>query len=131
MAESLTGAASAPWVTNPKLAKLMSKIKTLVFIVIGSLIHFGLMVKVIVDRLSCDAQPYCVSLINKIGGAVLAFPLGLITAPLHYFGVDVGLIRFLGGGIFVLYFINSILAVTLAWIVFSRLLVRWQKRSKP
>lgn len=78
------------------------------------------MLKVISDRLTCDVQPHCVSLINKIAGAILAFPLGTMVSVLYYFDVSVDVMAFFGGWIFVLYFINSVMAVALFWAVLIR-----------
>jgi hypothetical protein len=108
----------------------MSKIKTLSLIFIGSVIHFCLMLKVIADRLTCDVQPHCVSLINKIGGVILAFPLGWVGSALDYFSVNMNSRGAIGEVLFFSYFIiNPILAVVLFWLLLIRPLVRWKKEK--
>jgi hypothetical protein len=108
----------------------MSKIKKFVLILICGIFHFCLMFKVIADRLTCDIQPHCVSEFNRIAGDVLSFPLGLVVWIVHQFdaSIDVfGLIE----NLFVFYFINSILAVTLIWMVLVRPLVRMRTKFVP
>jgi hypothetical protein len=103
--------------------RAMSKIKTLALILIAGFIHFCLMYKVIVDRLTCDVQPNCVSALNMFAGAVLSFPLGLVAWIVHQFDANIDVFGFIEN-LFVFYFINSILAVTLIWMVIVKPLVR-------
>ena len=95
----------------------MPRIKILAFIAIGALVHFGLLLAVIFSRLDCGIQPRCVSRINMLAGDILAFPVNLFSRALYSHGVG------LGGWYFILMFVNSILAVTLIWFVFIRLLI--------
>ena len=92
----------------------MSKIKLFAFVLIGALVHFGLLMAVIVSRLDCGIQPNCVSRINMMAGAALAFPINLFTWIFYPHGAG------LGSWYFILMFINSLLAVTLIWFVLIR-----------
>ncbi|WP_157510900.1 hypothetical protein [Frateuria sp. Soil773] len=109
----------------------MSKIKTLSIILVSGLIHFALTLKIVVGRLTCDIQPNCVSQLNKIIGAILGFPLGWIAAALHHFDDNFNLVKLFGGELFVCFFINSILAATLIWLVATKSLVRLRDKSRP
>lgn len=103
----------------------MPKTRTVVLIFVGALLHFVAMAKVIVDRLTCDEVPHCVSALNKVAGIVLSFPLGWITATLSHFWPRVNFLAVLGPTFFYVFLIfNSLLAVTLFWLVLIKPLMR-------
>lgn len=110
---------------------IMFRVKAFVIIPFGGFIHFAAMMKIIGDRLTCDMQPHCVSQVNKIVGAILEFPLGSIAAVIHHFDADFDVMNLVGGEMFAFLFLNSILAVTLVWIVLVRPFIRQSKRSRP
>lgn len=60
----------------------------------------------------------------------LAFPLGLITWTPRYFGVNVDLVRLLGGALLLFYLLNSFLAATLIWYVLIGPIVRRYKKIR-
>lgn len=45
----------------------MSKAKSIIFIIAAAMVHFGLTFALILQRISCDIQPHCISLANEIG----------------------------------------------------------------
>ena len=108
----------------------MKKIKVPALIFIGALIHFLLMAKFIVDRLTCDVQPNCVTLVNKIAVIILGFTLDFFAWLIQRFGFDVNIVAYIGGIIFIVYFINSILAVCLIWMLLVRPLFRKNPEAK-
>lgn len=107
----------------------MSKVKVFLFILIGSIIHFFLMVKVIYDRAVCGGQSDCVGVINRLSGRLLEFPLGSVMSGLDYLGFDVNLMRVLGEAVLILDFINSVLAITLLWVFVVKPIIKWRQNS--
>lgn len=100
------------------MTRAMPKTRTVVLIFVGALLHFVAMAKVIIDRLTCDEVPHCVSALNNVAGIVLSFPLGWITATLSHFWPSVNFLAVLGPTFFYVFLIfNSLLAVTLFWLV--------------
>jgi len=104
----------------------MSKLKVAFLIFVGGLVHFFLMIRLVVDRLSCGVQPHCVGLLNRVAGYILEAPLGSVFSILHGFKSDVDLIGIFGGAIFIFYFVNSVLAVGLLWLLINRVTKRRQ-----
>jgi len=97
------------------------KIKASIAVLALGLLHFFLMFKVVVDRLTCDIQPSCVGPLNKFAGVVLSFPVGWLTWVIHRASPDVDAFTFVGGELFVFYFVNSMVAAVLivklcAWL---------------
>jgi hypothetical protein len=87
------------------------------FIVGGSIVHFGLLFILILQRISCDIQPHCVSAANKVGVAILGFPLNVILWMLYPHGLGASSWSYL------LAMINSLLAVTIIWFVAVRFFI--------
>lgn len=96
----------------------MKKIKATLFILTGTLIHFGLMYKLILNSLACDMQPSCVSHASQMGMAILGFPLNLIRWILFPNEIKPP------DGLFVLLLLNSLLVITLIWFLLIRPFVR-------
>ena len=94
----------------------MSKKKSLAFIVIATLVHFGLMLAIIASRLDCGILPHCVSRLNMAAGAMLAFPINVFTWAIYPRGTN------FGSWYFVLMFINSLLAVSLILLLLNRII---------
>jgi len=109
----------------------MNRIKAAVFLLICLLAHIGLTFAVVVSRLDCGAQVHCIGLFNKVAGAVLSFPLGLLVWAMECFGIDPAVVTdtIFGGEIFVLCIFNSVLAVTFFWFFIVRR-VGWFRRSR-
>lgn len=99
----------------------MTKLKVAFLIFIGGLVHFLLMMKVVVDRLSCGVQPHCVGLLNRAAGYILEAPLGSAFSILHGSKNDVDLIGVFGNAIFIFYFANSVLTVGLLWLLINQI----------
>jgi len=106
--------------------KNKSNFKVIFYLLVGVLIHFGISVSVVVSRLACGAQPNCVSMANEVIGDIFSFPLGVVTWVLKYFGVDmIEVVKiYLDRNIFLLFIINSILAVVLVWYVLIKPVLR-------
>ena len=101
----------------------MFKIKAYLFILLGTLVHFGLIFCLILNRISCEMQPNCVSTANKVGVAILGFPLDVITWILYPHGVRAN------GWFYILVLFNSIAAVTIIWFVLVTPLVKRARRN--
>jgi hypothetical protein len=108
----------------------MKRIRLLTLLPISVVIHFGLMFAVIVGRLDCGAQAHCITLVNKVAGALLSFPLGLVVWSMQSVGLDPVVLTdaIWGGNIFVLCAVNSVLAVVLFWCFLIKPIVR--RRNK-
>jgi len=102
------------------------KFKVILYLLVAALIHFGISVSVIVSRLDCGIQPNCVSMTNEVVGGIFSFPLGVVTWVLKYSGVDmIDVVKtYLDRNVFVLFIINSILAVVLVWYVLIKPVLR-------
>jgi hypothetical protein len=111
---------------SPINVKNKSKFKLIFYLLVGALIHFGISVSVIVSRLDCGIQPNCVSMTNEVVGGIFSFPLGVVTWVLKYSGVDmIDVVKtYLDRNVFVLFIINSILAVVLVWYVLIKPVLR-------
>lgn len=116
------------------LARAVTKLKTLVFLLAGTFTHLGLMVAVIGARLACGIQTDCVSLGNKIAGFILEFPLGSGVRFLHFAGVDLSKSHFFDERsalwFFAPYVANSLVAVALIWFLLIKLFARWRRRTR-
>ena len=93
---------------------MRSRLSVIAFILVGALVHFGLLFLVIVGGLTCGIQPHCVSRLNEIGGYLLAFPLNLVAWIFRFDPV------MLAVNFYILMFLNSLVAVTLIWFVLIR-----------
>jgi hypothetical protein len=111
---------------------MISRRKPAAFILICSLVHFGLMFYIIVGRLDCGMQAYCVSKANEIAGNVLSFPLGPLSLLLQHMGVDVDRLmeHYAVGGPFPVFFLNSVLASTIFWFAIVKPWLK-RRRSQP
>jgi hypothetical protein len=98
--------------------------KKVLFIVIGTIIHFSLIFLVIVNRIGCEVQPNCVSEANTIAGDILGFPMNVITWVLYPNGAKAN------GWFYILVLLNSLFAVTLLWYVLIRFIERSNKVSR-
>ncbi|MGY3231202.1 hypothetical protein ACVWWJ_002686 [Luteibacter sp. HA06] len=109
----------------------MNKIIAAVFLLLCLLAHTGLTFAVVVSRLDCGVQVHCIGLFNKVAGALLSFPLGLLVWAMECFGIDPAVVAdtIFGGEIFVLCIFNSVLAVMFFWFVFIRR-VGWFPRPR-
>jgi hypothetical protein len=97
----------------------MSKKQSFTFLIIFTLIHFGLMLMIISSRLDCGILSHCVSRLNVVAGAVLAFPMGIIMRIIYPLGASCG------SWYFIFMFINSFLVAIIIWVflektIFSR-----------
>lgn len=101
----------------------MSKTKTVLFILAGTLVHFGLMFALVLQRISCDIQPNCVSTTNKVGVAILGFPMNVVMWVLYPHGARAD------GWFYIFALVNSLVAVTIIWFVFVRLIFGRVKRA--
>lgn len=108
------------------------RMKVFAFILIGVLIHFGLTFAIVVSRLSCGVQAQCVGFFNEVAGAILSFPLSLIVWGMRYIGIDSAVVTdsLLGGNIFALCLLNSIMAVVFVWYVLIKPVVRMRKYAR-
>jgi hypothetical protein len=93
---------------------MKSRLGVVAFILVGALVHFGLLYQVIVEGLTCGIQPHCVSRLSEIGGYVLAFPLNLVAWVFRFDPMRLWV------DFYILMFMNSLVAVTLIWFVLIR-----------
>jgi hypothetical protein len=101
----------------------MPKIKAILFILVGTLVHFGLMFTLIVSRIGCEMQPNCVSQGNEIAGAILGFPLNVIAWILYPHGAPAS------SWYYIFMLLNSLVAVTGIWFLVLRPILRRAKRN--
>ena len=100
----------------------MSKTKIVLFILLGALVHFGLTFTLILERVSCDIQPHCISAVNEVGITILGFPLAEITKIFFPSGAKVN------GWFFILLPLNSLVAVMIIWFALVGPLIKRAKR---
>lgn len=100
---------------------MRSRLVVVAFILVGALVHFGLMYQVVVEGLTCGIQPHCVSRLSEITGYLLAFPLNLVAWIFHVDPVMLGI------NFYILLFLNSLVAVTLIWFALIRPFSRWRR----
>jgi len=100
----------------------MSKKKSFALFVILVFVHFGIMAALIISRMPCGMQSNCASALADVAGEVMAFPLSIVSLGLERLGIDVDeYVRLhLGGNIELLYLLNSIVSVSLIWILLIR-----------
>ena len=106
----------------------MKRIWKFLLLLMMFFVHVGLTFVVLIGRLECGVQLHCVSLLNKISGAILTFPLGSVVWLMQYLSLDPAKLtdRVFGGDIYALCIINSMLAVLFIW---SLLKIILRKRS--
>jgi hypothetical protein len=100
---------------------MRSRLSVVAFVLVGALVHFGLLYQVIVEGLTCGIQPHCVNRLSEIGGYLLTFPLNLVAWVFRFDPV------MLGVNFYILMFLNSLVAVTLIWFVLIRPFFRRNK----
>jgi hypothetical protein len=94
------------------------KIKAFPFIAIGTVLHLGLCVTAFSARMNCNFHEQCMSAFARVSEQVLALPLYLFVLLFHVNGGG-------PGGLTLFYAVlNSILAVTILWLVLVRPFVR-------
>jgi hypothetical protein len=101
----------------------MSKIKATLFIFLGAMVHFGLTIALVLNGISCEMRPNCVSAANKVGAAILGFPLDVIMSILYPHGTRTY------GWFYILMLLNSFAAVIIIWFVLIRPFVRRRSGS--
>jgi hypothetical protein len=92
----------------------MSKIKSTLLVILMASVHFGLMFTLILNRISCEMQANCVSMANKIGSAILGFPLNVVMWMLYPHGTRAN------GWLYILVLLNSFAAAMIIWFVLVR-----------
>jgi hypothetical protein len=105
----------------------MKKIGKLLLLLMGFSAHLGLTFVVLIGRMECGVQLHCVTLLNKITGAVLTFPLGSVVWLMQCLSLDPASLtdRIFGGDIYALCIINSMLAM-----LFIGYLLRLTRRKR-
>lgn len=94
----------------------MKKLKAIPFILIGSVIHILMGFMVMNTYLDCGIHPNCAPPATKVLTSTLGLPLSLVS---WMWSTPDGSIS---GLQFVLFFLNSVLAVTIIWFVLKAIL---------
>lgn len=102
----------------------MSKKQGFIFIVVVTLVHFGLMLAIIASRLNCGILPHCVSKFNSMAGVALAFPMNAFVYVIYPHGVN------FGRWYLIFMFVNSLLAAGLILFLFNRTLLGLKNRAR-
>lgn len=104
----------------------MKTIRTLTILVASALVHFGLTFAIVVARMDCGIQMHCIGRFNEVAGAILSFPLGLLSWMMQLAGFDPSVVvdTVVGGNIFILGIINSFLAVLFVWLAVIKPIAR-------
>jgi hypothetical protein len=86
-------------------------IKAILFILIGAAIHFALCIAVFGAYMGCEGRTTCVPESAKIGGILLSFPMSLVSWIWQQHDMP------LKNSAFYLAMLNSVLAVTIIWLL--------------
>jgi hypothetical protein len=110
----------------------ISRKKTVAFISLIAVVHFGVMITLFISRMSCGMQADCVSVFADAVRDVLAFPLNVLSLALGLIGIDTDdlIRRYLHGEIVVVFLLNSLCASAMLWFVVAKPLMKAVSRRR-